>query len=168
MDFYEAVEKRTSVRSYEDRPVEEDKLRRILDAARLAPSANNRQAWKFVVVRDARLRQSLSEAADQPFVARAPVIIAAVGLDPQRAMFCGVPCDPVDCSIALEHIALAAVAENLGGCWIGHFDQAACAKILGVPATAKIIGLFPLGYPGETPAKRPRKRFEEVVSFDKF
>ena len=168
MDFYEVLEKRQSVRFFEAKPVEEGKLQRILEAARLAPSGNNRQAYKLIVVRDAKVRQALSDAADQPFVAKAAVIIIAVGLDPQRLMFCGIPADPVDCAIALEHVALAATAEGLGGCWIGHFNQAACCNILGIPQNARIIEMYVMGYPAEQPSRKPRKAIHKVVSFDQF
>ena len=169
MDLYEAIAKRYSVRSYQDKLVEEDKLRRVLDAGRNAPSARNRQEWKFVVVRDAGVRAELAEAAEQPFLGEAPVVIAAVGLTPDAKMHCDIPTDPVDCAIALDHITLAAVAEGLGTCWIGHFDQQACRKILGVPDPAKIIELMPLGYPAGEPKKvKPRKPAEEVLCCDRF
>lgn len=169
MDFHEVIKKRYSVRSYENRPVEEEKLRRVLEAGRMAPSARNRQEWKFVVVRDARVRQKLVEASGQAFLAEAPVVIAVVGLTPEAKMFCTIPTDPVDCAIAIDHMSLAAVAEGLGSCWIGHFDQDACRKILGVPESAKIMELLPMGYPsGPGKTEKPRKAFQDVVCFDRF
>jgi len=168
MDVYEAIKKRCSVRTYEDRPVEDDKLQRILDAGRHAPSGNNRQEWKFVVVRDEKLRSGLAKAADQAFVGQAPVVIAVVGLNPERVMACDIPADPVDCAIAIDHMTLAAVAEGLGTCWIGHFDQDASRKLLGVPASAKIIELLPMGYPAVAPKPKKRKDLSEVVCYDKF
>lgn len=168
MDLYEAIQQRRSVRAYQDKPVEDDKLRRILDAARLAPSASNRQAWRFVVVREAALRKGLAEAADQAFIAQAPLVIAAVSLEPDRRMHCNVPAGPVDCAIALEHIALAAAAEGLGTCWIGHFDQIRCREILNVPAGAQIIELMPLGYPADSARPKTRKSLDDVVRYDRF
>lgn len=169
MDVYEAVEARCSVRSYQDRPIEEDKLQRILNAARLAPSARNRQEWKFVVVRDDGLRKALAEASEQPFVAEAPIVLAGVSTEPTHVMSCGVASAPVDCAIALEHIALAAAAEGLGTCWIGHFFQDQARKILHVPDSMQIIELMPLGYPAPSEGpRRPRKALEEVVSYDGF
>jgi len=168
MDLYEAIRKRSSMRAYLDKPVEEDKLGRILEAGRLAPSARNRQEWKFIVVRDAKVRQQLAGASGQPFVGQAPVVIAAVGLTPNDTMHCGIPTDPVDCAIALEHFALAATAEGLGCCWIGHFDQDACRKILNVPSSAKIIELMPIGYPDAPLRERTRKPLHQVVCYDKF
>ena len=168
MDVYEAIENRRSVRAYEDRPVEDDKLQRVLNAGRLSPSARNRQERKFVVVREAPARQAVADAAGQAWLAGAPAVVAVVGTTPDAAMHCGVPTDPVDCAIAIDHMTLAAVAEGLGTCWIGHFDQDACCKLLNVPAGAKIIELLALGYPSEGPPARPRKALEEIVCHERF
>jgi len=165
MDIYEAIRKRCSVRTYRDEPVEEDKLRRILEAGRLSPSARNRQERKFIVVRDPACRKAIAMASEQPWMAQAPVIIAGVGLT-DYVMSCGVPADPVDCAIALDHMVLAAVAEGLGTCWVGHFDQDACRKLLGVPASATIIQLLTLGYAAVGAAKEePKNRlaYDKVV-----
>jgi len=168
MDIYEAIRERRSVRSYRDQAVEEDKLRRILEAGRMAPSGSNRQAWKFIVARDAELRSAIATAAEQPFLAEAPVIIAVVSTDPQRVMYCGIPAGPVDCAIAIDHMTLAAVAEGLGTCWIGHFDQDACCQLLGVPPTAEIIELLALGYAADSPRPKARKPLEEIVCYETF
>jgi nitroreductase len=109
MNLYEVIKSRYSVRSYLNKPVEQEKLDRILDAARLAPSGSNRQPWKFVVVRDTETHKKLVPAcSNQEFIGQALIVIAAVGLMPDRIMSCGVPGDPVDVAIALEHVALAA------------------------------------------------------------
>ena len=167
MDLYEAIEKRYSVRAYEDRAIEEDKLNRVLDAGRRAPSAGNRQEWRFVVVRDAARRKAVAEAADQPFLAQAAAVIAVVStLD--RTMSCGIPAGPVDCAIAIDHMTLAAVAEGLGTCWIGHFDQDKSRRVFGVPETMEIVELLPMGYPGVAPHPKTRKSLEEVVNHEQF
>ena len=168
MDLYEAIEQRYSVRAYEDRAVEEEKLERVLCAGRISPSARNRQERKFVVVRDPQRRAALAEAAGQPWVARAPVVLAVVGTGGEYVMHCGVPADPVDCSIAIDHMTLAAVAEGLGTCWLGHFDQDACRRILSVPPDATIIQLLALGYPVGDPPDKPRKTPDEVVCQETF
>jgi nitroreductase len=168
MKLHDAIKKRYSVRAYQDKAVEDDRLRRVLDAGRSAPSASNRQDWKFVVVRDAETRAKLAAASEQDWMATAPVIIAAVGLS-DRTMFCDVPSGPVDCAIAIDHMTLAAVAEGLGTCWIGHFKQGDCKKILSVPDSATIIELLALGWPaGPTKTEKPRKKFDEVVCFEKY
>ncbi len=168
MDIYEAIEKRYSVREYQDKPVEEAKLHRVLDAGRVAPSGSNRQEWKFVVVLDGETRRLVAEAADQDFLATAPVIIAVVGLNPNKVMHCTVPADPVDCAIAIDHMTLAAVAEGLGTCWIGHFDQDSCRSLLNVPSSAKIIELLALGYPAVEPGTKKRRPAEEIICYERF
>ncbi|MFP3938457.1 MAG: nitroreductase family protein [Phycisphaerae bacterium] len=168
MDVYEAIRNRYSVRDYQDRPVEDDKLNRVLDAGRLAPSARNRQQWKFVVVRDAETRKAVVKASEQEWMASAPVIIAVVGLTPGETMFCDVPTDPVDCAIPIANMTLAATAEGLGSCWVGHFKQEETRKALGVPDSAWIIELLPLGYPADEPKPKSRKPLKEVVCHDRF
>ena len=134
MDFLELARTRYAVRSYLPRAVEQDKLDRVLEAVRLAPSGSNRQPWKFIVVRDPELRRLLVEAcAQQRFIAEAPVVVAGIGLMPERIMSCEIPGDSVDVSIALTHLALAAAAEGLGTCWIGAFHQDSVRQVLGVP-----------------------------------
>ncbi len=168
MDIYEAIKNRHSTRSYQDKAVEDDKLKRILNAGRCAPSARNRQELKFIVVRDSHLRNALAAASNQPFVVQAPVIIAVVGLTPDEKMHCDIPTDPVDCAIAIDHMTLAAVAEGLGTCWVGHFEQGQCRQVLSVPDTAKIVELLPLGYPAGEPVAKNRKPLEEIVCYDQF
>ena len=110
----------------------------------------------------------LAKAAGQPFIGEAPLVIAMGGLTPDATMHCGIPTDPVDCAIAIDHMTLAAAAEGLGTCWIGHFEQDECCKILGVPDSAKIIELLPMGYPaGEPKTEKPRKPADQVICYDK-
>lgn len=168
MNIYEAIEARCSVRKYLDKPIEADKLERVLNAGRLAPSGHNRQEWKFVVVRDPMLRAGLTEATGQEFVGTAPAVIAVVGTNPDKIMRCGMPGDPIDCAIAIDHMTLAAVAEGLGTCWIGSFDQDACCNVLDVPATAKIVQMLVIGYPNGDQGQRPRKDLDQIVCYDKF
>jgi nitroreductase len=169
MGLCEAIKSRYSVRSYLNKPVEQEKLDRILDAARQAPSGSNRQPWKFVVVRDAETRKNLVPAcSNQEFVGQAPVVIAGVGLMPDRIMSCGVPGDPVDVAIALEHVALAATAEGLGTCWIGSFHQDQIRALLGIPANAKVIEVMTLGYPADHPRPKTRKPMKELTCYDRW
>ena len=169
MDFRELVKSRYSVRSYQPRPVEQDKLDRILEAVRQALSGSNRQPWKFVVVRDAEVRRRLVPACfNQQFIAHAPVVIAGVGLMPERMMRCDIPGDPVDLAIAMEHLALAAVAEGLGTCWIGAFYQGQVRKVLGIPESAKVVAVMALGYPADSPRPKSRKSVGEIVCYDRW
>ena len=169
MDMLECIKARRSVRSYSSRQVEEGDLRGVLEAARLAPSAGNRQHWKFVVVRDADLRSKLADAANgQGFVAQAPVVIAACATATDHVMSCGHPSHLVDLAIAMDHMTLAARALGLGTCWIGAFDQGKVKALLGVPAGATVVGLLPMGHPSAWPSPTPRKGFEDVVCHDRW
>ena len=167
MDVLEAIKARRSVRSYDERDVEEDKLRQVLEAGRLAPSASNRQEWRFVAVRDSELRKKLVAAAHgQVFVGEAPVVIAACAVRSDHLMPCGHPSHLVDVAIAIDHMTLAARELGLGTCWIGAFDPDQVRGILGIPDDVEVIELLPLGYPTEWPQARPRKSFDEAVCFD--
>jgi len=166
MDLMQAIRARRSIRDYQDRPVEEEKLQAVLQAGRLAPSARNMQDWKFIVVKDAATRQKLARAArDQQFVGQAPVVIAACGTS-DLVMTCGQPTYPIDVAIALDHMTLAAAALDLGTCWIGAFYEDQVKEILGVPHKIRVVALLPLGYPAEEPAPRPRKNLDEIVAWE--
>ncbi len=169
MDVAKAIRDRRSVRSYEKKGIPQDVLLKVLEAARLAPSANNRQPWKFVVVREAAKRAALAKAAkEQQFVAEAPVVIAAVALEPERVMTCGVPTYAVDLAIAVDHITLAAVQQGLGSCWIGAFYQEDVKKILKIPAEYKVAALLTLGYPRDQARFKNRKSLDEIVCYEKW
>jgi len=169
MDVMEAIKKRYSVRSYQDRVVEPEKLDGILEAARLAPSASNRQEWRFIVVRDKNIRQRLMQAAkDQAFVGQAPVVIAACAKTDSHVMTCGQQCYPIDVAIAIEHMALKATEEGLGTCWIGAFYEDKVKEILGIPEKdIRIVALLALGYPVKLrPNPKDRLRLKEIVMYE--
>jgi nitroreductase len=169
MQFKEVIKNRKSIRDYEDTPIPEDKLLRVLEAARLAPSGSNRQAWKFIVVRDSKRRQKLAQAAEgQTFVGKAPVVIAAVSTMPDLVMICGVPACVVDLAIAVDHITLAAADEGLGTCWIGAFSQQTARDILKIPDKYQIVALLPLGYPKQTGRPKVRKSLNEIICYETF
>jgi nitroreductase len=154
MDFYEVVRTRRSIRAYRDEPIPEEWLRRVLDAARIAPSGSNRQPTRFILVRDQATRKALVPLChDQDFIADAPVVVVACGRNIQynRGGYMGDMAMLVDVAIAVDHLTLAARAEGLGTCWIGSFDNDALKKLLGVPGDYEIVALTPLGFPqGET------------------
>jgi nitroreductase len=169
MELKDAILQRKSIRSYENKPVPEDKLNIVLEAARMAPSGANRQPWKFIVVRDNEKRKQLSVASGgQGHVAEAPVVIAAVGTMPENMMVCDVPGYPVDLSIAVDHMTLAAVDEGLGTCWIGAFNQDKARDTLGVPKNCKIVALLTLGFPRDSGRPKERKPLEEIVCYDTY
>lgn len=164
MNVSEAIRQRYSVRAYQDRPVEEDKLRRIMEAARMAPSANNRQEWRYVIVRDREKRRKLAEIAmGQQFVAQAPVVIAACAVTDNHAMRCGQLCYPIDVAISIDHLTLQAVEEGLGTCWIGAFKEDETKKLLGIPDAVRVVDLVTLGYPADQLRSKSRLSLEEIV-----
>jgi nitroreductase len=157
------------VRAYRPDPVPEEALQRVLESTRWAPSGNNLQPWKFIVVRDADRRRRLAEAAaQQMFIAEAPLVIAAVGLNPHTVMSCDVPSYAVNVAIAVDHLTLAAVEEGLGTCWIGAFSQDRAREILGIPDKYKIVALTPLGYAADEPLPKSRKPLERIVCEEQF
>jgi len=169
MNVLEAIRSRRSIRVFEDRPVEEEKLMRVLEAGRLAPSARNMQERKFVVVRDRTTRRRLMEAAmRQSFVAKAPVVIAACGTIVDHVMACGQPSYPIDVAIAVDHMTLQAVEEGLGTCWVCAFSEEEVKSILGIPEGVRVVALLALGYPAEGPPPRSRRPLEEVVCFERY
>jgi len=170
MEVMEAIKNRRSIRSYQNKKVEEEKLSLILEAGRLAPSASNRQEWKFIVVRDKNTREKLSIAAhQQKFVGEAPVVIVAcAAIETEHIMPCGQLSYPIDLAIAVDHITLKAVEEGLGTCWIGAFDEKKVKSILNIPASVRVVALLPLGYPAFLPSPTPRKSKEEIILLEKW
>jgi len=169
MDVMSAIQGRRSVRNYSTRGVEDDKLVKVLEAARLSPSASNNQGWKFIVVREEEIRKKLTKAAGgQEFVGQAPVVIVACGTNPERVMRCGQHRYTVDLSIAVSYMMLEAYEQGLGTCWIGHFDEGEVKKILCIPDKIRVVAITPLGYPAESPAPRPRKPLGEIICYEKY
>jgi nitroreductase len=171
MDFYDAVRKRLSVRSYKPDPVPEDVLNRILEAGRLAPSAKNYQPWKFIVVKDSAVRQALVPACKgQGSVGQAPVVICACCVidEAWKGMGGYWSAEAVDVTIAFDHMILAATAEGLGTCWIGAFLEAEVKKVLAIPDGVKPIALTPLGFPARESKPQPRKPLSEIICYDKY
>ena len=169
MNVMEAIRQRRSIRAYQDKPVEEEKLQAVLEAARLAPSASNRQEWRYIVVRDPEMRTKLAEAANgQKFVGEAPVVIVACAKTDGHKMTCGEACYPIDVAISLDHITLKAAEEGLGTCWIGAFNQPAVKKLLNIPEEIRVVELMPLGYPADEPAERSRLGLDEIVIQEKW
>lgn len=167
----EIIRKRRSVRSYSDKPVPDEIIKEIMEAARLAPSAKNLQEWKFVIVRDGEIKEELCKAAKgQRFVKEAPVVIAGIATYTSYVMTNGIPACHVDLAIAMEHIALMAAEKGLGTCWIGAFYQEKAKEILDVPDNCLIIALMTLGYPKEElkPEEKRRKDLNEIICWEKY
>ena len=151
MDMYEAIRLRRSIRAYKSDPVEPEKLDRILQAGRLAPSACNLQPWHFVIITDPALRRDFTKVYKQPWICDAPVILV-VCADTGKAWkrWDGQEFWQVDCAIAMQNMISAATAEGLGTCWIAAFDEPACVEFLNLPAHVRPVVLTPIGYAAET------------------
>lgn len=168
MDVFECIKTRRSIRAYQKREIEEEKLFKILEAARLAPSAHNHQPWKFIVVRDEKKKDALvSACCGQEFVRDAACLIVGLGLKKHRFKN-GLNSNAIDVTIALEHIVLEAWEEGIGSCWILAFWPDEVRKILEIPEDIDIVGILTLGYPAENPMPRPRKDLEEIVCWEKY
>jgi nitroreductase len=169
MDVFEAISKRRSIRKYKSDEVEDEKLQKILESARIAPSAANRQEWKFIVVKDAETRHKLVEAAyGQKLVGEAPVTIAACSTESERTMPCGQYAYTVDLSIAVSFMILEATELGLGTCWLGAFDEGKVKTVLDIPGDIRVPAMFTLGYADENPHQRPRKALDDIVGYEKW
>ncbi len=175
----EIIVSRQSDRRYSDKPVEKEKLGRIIDAGRMSPSACNAQPWKFVVVTDPELLKRLAEAASakllhmNKFVAQAPAMIVIIREKPNFVSKIGGTIKNkdyslIDIGIASENICLQATAEGLGSCMIGWFDEAEARKILGIPGTKRVELIITLGYSQSEYRTKKRKPPGEVVSYNKY
>jgi len=167
----EAIKTRRSIRRYKEVPVPESLLKEVLNAARLAPSADNAQPWKLIVVRDEQTKLKLAAAANgQKFIAQAPILLVACGIPDEAFPTVGgyMSSHVIDSTIAFDHLTLAAHSVGLGTCWIASFKEERVREILGIPNDVRVIALSPLGYPDESPERTPRKNLEELVVYDRY
>jgi len=158
LNVFEAIKVRRSIRKYKLGTIPKEKLKMILDAARQAPSAGNRQPWRFIVVTDWERKRALAEAANnQMFIVDAGAIIVAVGIPAISKRWFDK--DPM---IATEHMVLAATALGYGTCWIGDFNEDEVKQLLKIPQEVNVITMLPIGIPDETPEPRSRKEIPEI------
>jgi len=176
MDVSQAINVRRSVREYLATPLPVEVVDRLKTALRSAPSACNYQPWKFIWVFDADLRQRIARACrERMWIAGAPVIVVACGVPGSAYPRMAGKHNSVDIDVAsaLDHLPLAAVAEGLGTCWLGAFDEDAVKGILGVPAEARVVAMTPVGYPASPTLNRPlneadRKPPADIFSNDRW
>jgi nitroreductase len=169
-DFFQTVRHRHSVRRYQDREVEPEKLHAILEMASAAPSAGDLQAYHIVVVRSLEHRLALREAAHgQAFVAEAPLCLVFCAEPEKSAQQYGERGRSLyalqDATIAAAYAQLAIVAAGLGSTWVGAFDDVKVSDILGLPRGFQPVALLSLGYPAELPDPTPRKQLSDMVSY---
>jgi nitroreductase len=178
-NILELIISRQSNRKYNDLPVEKDKLNRIVEAGRMAPSACNAQPWKFIVVTDPELVLKVAEAASakligmNSFVAQAPVILVIVREKPNMSSKVGATIKNkdyslIDIGIATENICLQAKAEGIGSCIIGWFDERQVQKLLEIPRSKRVELIITLGYSASEQREKRRKPPEETVSYNKY
>ncbi len=171
MDVFEALARRKSVRSFEPASVSRETLEKLLEAARMAPSAKNLQPWHFVVVSDLEKRKALSRGVFARFLSEVPVVIVACG-DPLLSPNWYV----VDVALAGENMVLAATAEGLSTCWVGSFDEEKVRALLKIPQSLRVVALLAVGYAYEKASVRRRiidlvrrrKTLGEIASWEEY
>ena len=168
MDFYEVLNKRQSIRSYKSKPIPQEAIGKIAESLQCAPSACNLQPWSFRVVTNEKMKSAICAVYGGKWLAEAPAIIVALG----NSETCwkrpeGTPIVDIDMGIAMEHVVLAAAAEGLGTCWICAYKKDEMNRATNIMAPWSVLGISPLGYPNETPEKKPRKPIDEIFKIIK-
>ena len=168
MEIFEAIKRRRSIRKYEQKVVEKEKLSKVLEAARLAPSAMNRQPYAFVVTSDNETIEKISSACNQEWDAPTIIVVCAF---PEEAWVRddGEEYWKADAAIAMNNMSLQECAEGLGTCWIAAFKEEKIKDILGIGPEARVVAMTPLGYPAEK--KGPvtnRKTIDELVHYERW
>lgn len=163
MEVFKTIEIRRSIRKYKKIIIPEEDIEKLMEAARLAPSAANGQNWKFVIINDQDIKKRLETACgNQEWVGTCSTVIAGI-VDPNLNRWY-----QVDISIALEHIVLQATELGLGTCYIGKFSEDDIKRILKIPQDKKLIALLTVGYADEKPDPRPRKKIKDIISYDQY
>ena len=164
MEFSKLIRARYSVRAYKSDPIESDKLDRVLEAARLAPTAANRQPFRILVIPAAGREAELNRIYPRPWFVQAPLIIAACGVESESwVRRDGKVYVDVDVTIAMDHLILAAADEGLGTCWIAAFDPVAARDVLKLEPGLEPLLFTPLGYPADAPRPKQRRPIVELV-----
>lgn len=167
MDFLELASSRYSVRAYKSQAVEAEKLEKVLEAARLAPTAANNQPVRFVVIHTAGREAELRRIYDRDWFVSAPIVICGCGVVAEAYVGkAGRNTAEVDVTIAMDHLILAATSLGLGTCWIGAFDPQAAREILGLPQGIEPMIFTTLGYPADTPKPKERKALSDIVRYE--
>jgi nitroreductase len=167
MEFLKLARKRYSVRAYQAKPIEYDKLQKVLEAARLAPTACNIQPFQFIIIQTQGRAEELLRIYNQSWFVEAPIIICACGIPSQSwHRIDGKNYCDVDVAIAMDHLILAATELGLGTCWVGAFDPEEARKVLQLSDDIEPIAFTPLGYPNDQPGNTIRKSIEELVQYD--
>ncbi|UCH37898.1 MAG: nitroreductase family protein [Candidatus Bathyarchaeota archaeon] len=173
MDVFQAIRERRSIRRFRSEPIPEKNIDEILDAARWAPSAGNRQPWEFIIIRDPQIKRYLCSAAHgQNCIEMAPLAIVICANEMRSAKIYGDRgrrfYSLLDAAAAIQNMLLASHAHGLGACWIGAFDDEGVQQILNLPLDVKPIAIVPLGYPDENPEPPLRIAIHELVHRNRY
>jgi nitroreductase len=170
VNFQELIRKRYSARAYKPDAVEEDKLGRILEAARLAPTAANRQPFRVIVIRTKGREEELRRIYGRNWFIQAPLVLAVCALPAESWVrkADGWNAAEVDATIAMTHVVLAAAEEGLGTCWIAAFDPVAAREVLGLPPDVIPSAFTPLGYPADNATAKKRRPLGEFIRRDRW
>lgn len=167
MDLLPEIVNRQSIKEFQDRTIEREKIDRILEAGRLAPSAKNRQPWRFIVIDDPGMKQKIQEAAfGQEHVSQAGVIVAMCSTNIDYRMPNGQHSHPIDITFAASFMMLQAEHEELGTCIVTTFDEIEVKELLTVPYKMKVLMLLLIGYPGSKSIKELRKSIDRISAFN--
>lgn len=173
MELFDLIKKRQSIRVFQEKPVEEEKVKKILEAANSAPSAGNLQAYEIVVVRDKKIKEKLCQVAlGQDPILFAPVVFVFFTSPARSGLKYGERGEKLyslqDATIAAAYAQLAAVDLGLGCVWIGAFEDEKVKEVLGAPKELIPVAILPVGYPAEKPEKTERRALEDLVKWKKF
>lgn len=170
MNFNQLINQRFSVRKYKSEPVEREKLLRILEAGRLAPSAVNFQPWHFLVIQLPKNLKKIHSIYQRDWIKNAPVIIIACSDHSQswKRRSDGKDSADIDLAIAIDHMTLQATELGLGTCWVCNFDENRCSASFNLPPQIEPTVLLPVGYPDVDPPDKKRKSMEEVIHWEEY
>ncbi|MCX6089545.1 MAG: nitroreductase family protein [Atribacterota bacterium] len=163
MDFMDVIKNRRSIRKFRAEEVVQEDLEEIMEAARLAPSANNFQPWKFIIIKNDKKKRLIAQSCSgQEFIGEAPVVIVACAIG--RGGYIGKYMEswPMDVSIAMTHLVLAAWNKGLGTCWIGDFDEEKVREICSISPEIRVVAITPLGYPVKIPQTTARRPLDRI------
>lgn len=173
LDVFEAIKNRRSVRAFTDEPVSDTKIRKLIDAARRAPSAGNIQPWEFVIIRGQEVKRELCKVAgNQNFIEEAPVVIVVCANTLRSehgygsrgvTLYC-----LQDTAAATQNMLLAAQAMGLATCWVGAFSEEEVIKVLNIPKSIRPVAIIPVGHPARKPKIRLRRPLNEIIHHEIF
>ncbi len=169
MEFAELIQTRYSVRAYRPDPIEEEKLHQVLEAARLAPTAANRQPFRLLAIRTEGRQEELRRIYHHEWFVQAPLVIGICAVSSEGwSRMDGKSYADIDAAIVMDHLILAAANLGLGSCWIGAFDPEAAREVLGLPEGVEPIAFTPLGYAADRPGKKTRRALSDLVRHERW